>query len=103
MVAKLLPAETRAQDLSLVSRCSLDGLRDRLPLQWPAPPDVPPSPKQDYRSHYVYLGWDDLQDPATWEHLELLHRLAGQPRLYVFVPVPPVLEELLGGLVAGVV
>jgi hypothetical protein len=65
VAAKLLPAETRAQDLSFVTQCSLNGLRDCLPLQWPAPADVPPSPKKDYRSHYIYLGWDDLQDPAT--------------------------------------
>ena len=69
MAAKCSPAETRAQDLAFVTQCSLDGLRHRLPLRWPAPPAIPPSPKNAYRSHYVYLGWQDLEDPITWEHL----------------------------------
>ena len=47
-----------------VAHCSLAGLRDRLPLLWPAPPDLPPSPKRSYRSHYVYRGWQDLGDPV---------------------------------------
>lgn len=38
----LTPVETRAQDADFVAECSLSGLQDRLPLVWPAPPDVPP-------------------------------------------------------------
>lgn len=93
MVAKLLPAETRAQDRSFVTECSLDGLRESLPLPWPAPPDIPPSPKKDYRSHYVYQGWGDLQDPATWEHLSDFDLLL---RLIDFEPLRPVLAQRLG-------
>ena len=65
----LTPVETRAQDPAFVNQCSLRGLMDHLPLVWPVPPDIPDSPKKKYRSAYVYLGWDDLKDPATWEDL----------------------------------
>jgi len=78
MAAELTPVQTRAQDAIFVAQCSLDGLRDRLPLRWPAPPDTPPSLKKHYRSHYVYPGWEDLQDLTAWEDLadfDLLLRL----------------------------
>jgi hypothetical protein len=65
----LTAVETRAQDSTFVAQCSLTGLKDRLPLIWPIPPNTPPSPKKSYRSHYVYLGWDDLLDSAAWEYL----------------------------------
>jgi hypothetical protein len=93
MVAKLSPAETRAQDSVFVTHCSLKGLQDRLPLRWPAPADILPSPKTHYRSHYVYLGWDDLQDPTTWEHLSDFDLLL---RLIDFSPLRPVLAQRLG-------
>jgi len=38
MAAELTPIETRAQDHTFVAQCSLNGLRNRLPLRWPAPP-----------------------------------------------------------------
>jgi hypothetical protein len=69
MAAKCGPAETCAQDLAFVTQCSLDGLRQRLLLRWPAPPDIPPLLKNAYRSYYVYLSWQDLEDPTPWEHL----------------------------------
>ena len=65
----LTPVEARAQDPTFVAQCSLTGLKDRLPLIWAIPPDTPPSPKKKYRSHYVYLGWDDLLDLTVWEYL----------------------------------
>lgn len=92
-----------------MAQCSLDGLRDRLPLLWPAPPDTPPSPKKYYRSHYVYpspgsgqaLGWEDpslcsgqaLQDLTAWEHLSDFDLLL---RLLDYTPLRPVLAQLLG-------
>jgi len=90
MAANLSAAEARARDPVFVQDCSLQGLRERLPLRWPTPPNVPPSPKRAYRSHYVYPapdslpdsadptgrigqaghlpGWEELLDPAAWEH-----------------------------------
>jgi hypothetical protein len=64
MGARLSPAATRAQDPLLLHGCSLQGLRDRLPLRWPTPEGTPPSPKKRYRSHYTYQGWEDLENAA---------------------------------------
>ncbi len=89
----LTAVEQRAQDRRFIAHCSLDGLRDRLPLRWPTPPDTPPSPKKRYRSQYVYLGWEDLKDPAVWEHLSLYDIVL---RLIDFEGVRPVLAQLLG-------
>lgn len=87
------PAEARAQDVAFVTQCSLEGLRDRLPLRWPVGDDVPPAPKRFYRSHYVYLSWDDLADPAIWEHLSEFDLLL---RLIDFSPLRDVLAQCLG-------
>lgn len=93
MAAELTPIEARTQDAAFVASCSLSGLQDRLPLVWPAPPDTPPSPKKSYRSHYVYRGWEDLRDPATWEHLSHFDLIL---RLVDFGPLRPVLAQCLG-------
>jgi hypothetical protein len=93
MAVDLSAVEQRAQDRLFVAHCSLDGLRDRLPLRWPTPPDIPPSPKKGYRSQYVYLGWEDLNDPSTWEHLSLYDITL---RLIDFDGLRPVLAHLLG-------
>jgi hypothetical protein len=90
---ELSPAETRAQDPSFVERCSLDGLRAGLPLAWPIPADTPPSPKHDYRSHYRYLGWADLEQSADWEQLSDFDLIL---RLVDFDGLRPVLASLLG-------
>jgi len=93
MAAELTPVQTRAQDPTFVAQCSLSGLRDRLPLLWPASPDTPHSPKKHHRSHYVYLGWEDLEDLAAWEHLSDFDLLL---RLVDYTPLRPVLAQLLG-------
>jgi hypothetical protein len=64
-----------------------------LPLLWPIPDDVPPSLKKSYRSHYVYRGWEDLDDPANWEHLSDFDLLL---RLIDFSPLRDVLAQRLG-------
>jgi hypothetical protein len=48
---------------------ALVNLKHKLPLVFPLRPDLPPSPKLRYRSHYRYLGWDDLSDDAVLETL----------------------------------
>jgi len=60
----LSPAQTRAHDSDFVTRCSFAALRARLPLLWPVPADLPPSPKKLYRSSYVYGGYEDLNNRA---------------------------------------
>jgi len=94
--AKQTPEQTRAQDASFVSQCSLVGLQKRLPLQWPTPAELPASPKKSYRSAYRYpwqaeiadldqlLGWKELSD------FDLLLRLVD------FSGLRPVLAHLLG-------
>ncbi|NIV28840.1 MAG: hypothetical protein GWN58_04785 [Anaerolineae bacterium] len=94
MVAvELSPTQTRAQDKAFVQQCSFVGLRPQLPLRWPVPPGLPASPKKRYRSHYVYLGYDDLDDSAHWEHLSTFDLVL---RLVDFSPLRPLLAWLLG-------
>ncbi|RPI34064.1 MAG: hypothetical protein EHM70_04085 [Chloroflexota bacterium] len=94
--AKLTPQQTRAAEAAFVSQCSLASLQPHLPLGWPVPPEIPPSPKKSYRSGYGYpfqaevadraqvLGWKDLSD------FDLLLRLVD------FSHLRPVLAHLLG-------
>jgi hypothetical protein len=89
MVAKLSPVQTRALDRELVEQCSLTGLKERVPLQWPTPEHTPPSPKNQYRSWYVYPepGLDN------WEAMSAFDLLL---RLVDFSGLRPVLAERLG-------
>lgn len=89
----LRPSRSRAQDTDLVAQCRFGALRHRLPLSWPAPADVPPSPKKAYRSAYTYPGWQDLDDPQKWEHLDDFDLLL---RLIDFSPLRDVLAQRLG-------
>jgi hypothetical protein len=88
--AKLTPPQTRAQDIAFVRQCNLEGLRSALPLCWPTPTGTPPSPKRDYRSHYVHLGWDDLTDPQAWAYLSDFDLVL---RLIDFSGLRPVLAQ----------
>jgi len=93
MGVKLSAVEARAQDSDFVTQCSLWGLQAQLPLCWPTAADVPPSPKNRYRSQYVYLGWQDLQDAAEWEELSDFDLVL---RLIDFCGLHPVLAQRLG-------
>jgi len=90
---KLSPAETRTLDQAFVEAGSLDGLRSRLPLAWPTPSDLPPSPKRRYRSRYHYQGWADLAEPLDWQHLSDFDLVL---RLVDFEGLRPLLASLLG-------
>jgi len=83
----------RAQNPAFVQACSFARLRAKLPLRWPTPPGVPPSPKRSYRSHYVYLGGDDLHDRHAWQHLSDWDLVL---RLVDFAGLRPVLAQRLG-------
>jgi hypothetical protein len=93
MAASVSAPVDRARNPDFVQVCNFSKLRDRLPLQWPVPLGVPPSPKRTYRSHYVYLGCDDLQDPQAWEHLSHFDVVL---RLIDFSGLRPVLAQRLG-------
>jgi len=69
MAVDLTAAEQRAHDPEFIAACQWKTWRARLPLHWPTPPNTRSSPKTAYHSHYVHLGCDDLERPATWEPL----------------------------------
>jgi hypothetical protein len=93
MSLELTAVEARAQDAAFVAACRLTGLAPRLPLTWPTPADTPPAPKLHYRSHYVYLGWQDLLMPAVRHDLSDFDWLL---RLIDFTGLRPVLAQRLG-------
>jgi hypothetical protein len=93
MAANHSAVEARAQDSAFVDQCSLWGLQGRLPLRWPTPSHVPPSPKRRYRSHYVYRGGEDLLDLVAWAHLSDFDLVL---RLVDFSGLRPVLAQRLG-------
>lgn len=69
MANSLSAAQERLQEAAFLERFSMRTLSPHLPLLWPAPPDIPPSPKQRYRSQYNYLGFQDLWEPGIWHKL----------------------------------
>ena len=87
------PPGTRAQDYDFVRQCSFVGLRPQLPLRWPTPLGIPDSPKKQYRSYYVYLGYADLNDLLAWRHLSSFDLVLC---LVDFSGLRPVLAWLLG-------
>lgn len=87
------PVQTRSQEPEFVATCSFAGLRARLPLRWPTPPETPPSPKKQYRSWYTYPGYEKLNDLATWETLPEFELLL---HLVDFSGLRPVLAKQLG-------
>ena len=62
---KSTAVEKRAKNRATLDRFSLGKLWHRLPLTFPVDPDIPPSPKPRYRSHYRYLGLGSLKNPRT--------------------------------------
>ena len=61
--------QKRADRQEILARFSWVHLRPRLPLRFLLDPDLPPSPKQRYRSHYRYLDAEGLQDAQSPETL----------------------------------
>ena len=55
----------RAEHPDFLPTFSVQALQDRLPLLFPVPEAVPPSPKDHYRSAYRYLGYADLVKPTA--------------------------------------
>ena len=73
--------------------CQWTAWRAPLPRRWPTPLDTCPSPKTAYRSPYMYLGGDNLEQPATWEPLSEFDRVL---RFIDLDGLRPVLAALLG-------
>lgn len=84
---------TRAQDADFVRESNFFQLQDQLPLCWPTPPGIPPSPKRSYRSQYAYLGCSDLQNRQSWQNLSDFDLVL---RLIDFSGLRPVLAQRLG-------
>ncbi len=92
----LIPEQSRAQDGQFVSQCNLLSLQGSLPLRWPTPAGIPPSPKKRYRSAYVYSWYTMLADPdqvMAWKGLSDFDLML---RLVDFSGMRPVLAHLLG-------
>lgn len=66
----LSASQKRAAHPDFVRTFSLEALRPRLPLPFPVPPDLPPSPKTHYRSHYQYPGYADLAEASVLARLD---------------------------------
>ena len=92
MVAELTASQQRSLDPTLVATLSFLELLDKLPLSLPVPADTPPSPKRHYRSQYVYLGYEDLLDPAVWPTLSLFDLAL---RLIDFSSLEPALAQII--------
>lgn len=74
----LTATHKRAAHPAFVPTFAIQVLGNRLPFRFPVPADVPPSPKRHYRSHYGYLGFQDLTDVtvlATLTAFEVALRL----------------------------
>jgi hypothetical protein len=65
----LTAVQKRSDHKEVLARFALPHLRSALPLRFPLDPDLPPSPKQRYRSHYRYLDAEGLEDSQTLETL----------------------------------
>ncbi len=48
----LSASQQRQRSPVFIARCAFTALVGKLPLRWPTPPEVPPSPKPRYRSGY---------------------------------------------------
>jgi hypothetical protein len=90
----LSASEQRQADPDFVARCAFTVLADKLPLRWPTPSGVPPSPKPRYRS--IYQAPDPARlarlDEADWRAITLFDLLL---RLIDFSGLRPVLAAKL--------
>jgi hypothetical protein len=66
---KLTAVQKRIQNSAALASFDLSHLWCRLPLRFPASPNLPPSPKHSYRSAYRYLDAEGLDDPQVFETL----------------------------------
>lgn len=86
----LTASQKRAAHPDFIPTFSLEALRPLLPLRFPVPENLPPSPKPRYRSSYRYLGFEELTDPAILATLTLFQIAL---RLIDFCPLRPYLAQ----------
>jgi hypothetical protein len=60
---ELSASKKRAMHPDFSNTFCLEALGQQLPFLFPVPENLPPSPKPRYRSHYRYLGFEDLVNP----------------------------------------
>jgi hypothetical protein len=70
-VARGTPEQTRSGEAEWVAQMCFERLQAKLPLPWPRPSDMGECPKLRFRSHYRYLGWEELREESRWEGLSL--------------------------------
>jgi hypothetical protein len=87
---QLIASRKRAAHPDFVPTFSLDALQERLPLRFPVPQGLLPSPKRHYRSQYRYLGYADLADPTRLVHFSLFEVVL---RLIDFSPLRDYLAQ----------
>ncbi len=70
-------SQQRQHDPDFVQRCASGTSGAQLPLRWPTPPELPPSPKPRYRSRYQPPDPARVQslDLAAWESIGLFDLL----------------------------
>lgn len=83
--------QKRAQNPTALAPFLLDTLKLKLPLVLSGPEAWPPSPKPHYRSHYRYLGVDDLNQ----ETLETFSDFEISVRLFDYGSLEPLLAAHL--------
>ncbi len=87
---ELTASRKRAAHPDFVPTFSLTAVQERLPLRFPVPPGLLPSPKCHYRSQYRYLGYADLADPTRLAHFSLFEVVL---RLIDFSPLREYLAQ----------
>ncbi|MBN1661805.1 MAG: hypothetical protein JXA93_25650 [Anaerolineae bacterium] len=86
-------SEKRAENREALEIFGLDKLKEKLPLVLACDPELPSSPKPQYRSDYQYLGLGDLNEEAlgTLSTFEIGVRLFDYGSLpYMLYPLPPI-------------
>jgi hypothetical protein len=89
--SEMTARQKRAARLDFVRTFSLAAIGNRLPLRVLSPEGTPPSPKQQYRSQYRYLGFQDLAQPHTLASLTLFEVVL---RLVDLAPLRDYLAQL---------
>ena len=90
-----IPAsEQRQHDPEFIARCAIETLGPKLPLRWPAVPEVGPSPKPRNRTNYQPPSPTRLLqlDEDAWQRLDLFDLLLG---LIDFSGLRPILAARL--------